>query len=58
VTPRRSFIRKVIYLVIIAILILPLFWLGQPATRGTGDAKGSPGGYLAQMRAKNNLSQT
>ncbi len=56
--PRRSFIRKVVYLVAIAVLLVPLFWLSQPATRDTKEAKGSPGGILAQMRDKYELSQS
>ena len=46
-----SFRRKVIYIVTIVLLLFPLFWIGQPATRN------SPGGILARLRAENNLSQ-
>ena len=56
--PRRSFARKVGYLVAIAVLLVPLFWLSQPATRDTKEAKGSPGGVLAQMRDKYELSES
>ncbi len=56
--PRRSFTRKVVYLVAIAVLLVPLFWLSQPATRDTTEAKGSPGGILARMREEHGLSQT
>ena len=50
-TPRRSFQRKIIYLVAIALLLYPLYWLGSPATSGAGGRKGSSGGVLAQSRA-------
>ena len=56
--PRRSFTRKVVYLVAIAVLLVPLFWLSQPATRDTKEAQGSPGGLLAQMREEHGLSQS
>ncbi|MCH5374699.1 MAG: hypothetical protein JJ992_12045 [Planctomycetes bacterium] len=46
-----SFRRKVIYGAAIALLLIPLFLLGQPATTG------SSGGALAQLRSKYNLSQ-
>lgn len=46
-----SFRRKIIYVAAIALLLYPLFRLGQPATRT------SPGGVLAQLRAEHNLSQ-
>jgi len=50
-----SFWRKVVYIGVIVLLLFPLFWIGQPATRtATGS---SPGGVLAQLRAHNNLSQ-
>jgi hypothetical protein len=46
-----SFWRKVVYVGIITSLLVPLFLLGRPTTtRG-------PGGVLAQLRAKHNLSQ-
>ena len=56
--PRRSFIRKIIYLVGIALLLVPLFWLSQPATSGGAGAQGGPGGKLAQLRETNGLSET
>ena len=50
-----SFWRKVSYIGVIVLLLFPLFWIGQPATRtATGS---NPGGVLAQLRAENNLSQ-
>jgi hypothetical protein len=56
--PRRSFVRKIVYLAAIAILLVPLFWLSQPTTRGSKAGQGSPGGQLAQLRAKYGLTET
>jgi len=48
-SPReKSFRRKIIYLVAIVVLLVPLFWLGHPAT---SDSEESSGGILAQLRA-------
>ena len=55
--PHGSFTRKIIYLVAIALLLMPLFWLSQPATSAVKGAKGSPGGKLAQLRDEHHLSQ-
>ncbi|HPM81279.1 MAG TPA: hypothetical protein PLF81_11300 [Candidatus Anammoximicrobium sp.] len=46
-----SFWRKVVYVGTIVLLLFPLFWIGQPATRK------SAGGVLARLRAENQLSQ-
>lgn len=46
-----SFWRKVVYVGIITSLLVPLFLLGRPTTTS------GPGGVLAQLRAKHNLSQ-
>jgi hypothetical protein len=48
---RQRFIRKIIYVCIIAALLLPLSWLSQPETT---EAKG---GRLAQMRSEYRLGQ-
>ena len=53
---RRIFIHKIIYLVAIGVLLIPLFWLGRPATRAKNRAEGSPGGKLAQLRTENGLN--
>jgi len=53
----RSFHRKIVYLMAIALLLLPLFWLSQPATNSVKGVKGSPGGKLAQLRDEYRLSQ-
>ncbi|MCA9236712.1 MAG: hypothetical protein KDA44_14655 [Planctomycetales bacterium] len=47
--------RKIIYLVGIVVLLLPLFYLGQPATRGGN--KESQGGKLEQLRKEYGLGQ-
>lgn len=49
---RRTFIRKIAYVSIIAILLLPLSYLSQPATTE------SEGGQLARFRQAHELSQT
>ncbi len=48
---RNAYIRKVGYLVAVAVLLVPLFWLSQPATNE------SKGGLLAQYREDNGLTQ-
>ncbi len=48
----QPFLRKVLYLGAMALLLYPLSMLGQPAGRGGN----SPGGVLAQIRLRENLS--
>jgi len=52
--PRQSFVRKIVYLAGIALLLFPLYWLGQPATK---DAPSRPLS-LAQLRQSSGLSET
>jgi hypothetical protein len=52
-----SFARKVAYIGAIALLLLPIAALSQPATISPGRAGSSPGGKLAQLRAQYNLAQ-
>ena len=47
----QSFVRKIIYLVLVALLLFPIYRLGQPATVK------EDGGTLAQMRSKYGMSQ-
>lgn len=54
---RRSFIRKVIYIVLIAVLLVPLSYYSQPATVGAGNQPVG-GGKLAQLREKHQISQS
>jgi hypothetical protein len=58
-TGNQAFIRKVVYVAIIALLLLPLAALSQPATVGPKGRPelGSPGGKLAQLRVQHNLAQ-
>jgi hypothetical protein len=55
----QSFVRKVIYIAIIALLLLPLSALSQPATVGPKNRPelSSPGGKLSQLRAEYSLAQ-
>lgn len=55
---RSSFVRKIAYLAVIALLLLPLFWLSQPSTQSGAGVQGSPGGKLAQLREEYRLSQS
>ncbi len=56
---RRSLYRKVSYMVAMAILVFPLYWLSSPTVSGRNapDGKGRPGGRLAQLRTEYGLSQ-
>ena len=38
---RSTFQRKIVYLAAIAFLLIPLFWLSQPATIATKESPGS-----------------
>ena len=51
--PRASFIRKVIYLGLIVLLLIPLSLIGMPAKRSDG----SGGGVLAELRRENDISE-
>ena len=52
----KTFQRKVIYFVLIALLLLPLYYLSQPTTRNAeGDIV--EGGLLSRMRTEHKLSQ-
>lgn len=53
---RRSFYRKAGYLAAIALLWIPLSLMSQPASVDA-DGTRSPGGKLAQLRDRNQLSQ-
>lgn len=55
-TSHRSFVRKIVYLVAIATLLMPLYWLSHPATSAVKESPGSPGGKLAQLREKYEFS--
>jgi hypothetical protein len=53
----RSFIWKIIYISLIAVLLIPLYLLGHPATSAARGVQGNRGGVLAQMRTKYRLSE-
>jgi hypothetical protein len=52
-----SFTRKIAYIGAIALLLLPIAALSQPATISPGQSGSSPGGKLSQLRAQYNLAQ-
>lgn len=52
-----SFIRKIIYIGAITVLLVPLSFLNLPASRSPDGRNDRPGGVLAQLRTKYNLSQ-
>lgn len=54
-TPNDSLYRKIAYMIGIVLLLLPIFYLGQPATRGGGQQ--SEGGKLEQLRDEYDLGQ-
>ncbi len=56
-TERRSFYRKIGYLVAIAVLWIPISLLSQPA-KLDADGKPSPGGLMAQERDTYRLAQS
>ncbi|MCC7085405.1 MAG: hypothetical protein IT427_10400 [Pirellulales bacterium] len=55
-TERRSFYRKIAYIVAIAVLIVPLYVLGRPASLDVNGAL-TKGGTLAQERDTHGLAQ-
>lgn len=59
-TSNRSFVRKVAYIVVIVLLLIPLSMMSQPATMkkdSSGRFDYRPGGALAEMRRQEGLSQ-
>lgn len=52
----KQFIRKIIYIVAIAVLLIPLSLIGRPSTRDADNAIKDSGGVLAQMRNEEDLS--
>lgn len=57
-TQNPTFWRKVIYVSLIGLMAIPLSLLGRPASRGTGEERGSEGGLLAQTRVEYDLAQS
>lgn len=54
--PRRSFVRKIIYLALMVALMVPMHFIGQPAAR-RGGAVAASQGMLARLRDAEGLSQ-
>ncbi len=54
---QRPFIRKLIYLAILVVLLIPLSLLSMPARQATTNVPGSAGGKLAQLREEHGLGQ-
>ncbi|MBC7352534.1 MAG: IRE (iron responsive element), partial [Thermogutta sp.] len=57
-TSRQQFLRKIVYLVIMAVLLGVLAYLGTPAAPSRDPQRSSPGGVLAQVREKEGLTPT
>lgn len=58
-TQNASFIRKVIYIALMAVLLIPLSFLSQPAVINPTDAtRNDPGGVLAQQRTEYRLAES
>ena len=53
-----SFRRKIIYVIILAALLYPMFLLSQPSSPGKDGQSGSPGGKLAQLRTEYGLDES
>ncbi|MEM9940539.1 MAG: hypothetical protein AAF939_03040 [Planctomycetota bacterium] len=51
------FLRKIIYLILIVVLLVPLSMVSRPATRKADGEFKDEGGILSQLRDENNLSQ-
>ena len=51
------FIRKIIYIAIIGLLLIPLSFISRPEVIGKDGQVTDPGGRLSQMRRKNRLAQ-
>jgi hypothetical protein len=51
----KHFFRKLFYIGTIAVLLIPLYWLGQPTTRQDGQTTG--GGELARLRDNYGIGQ-
>lgn len=55
-TQKKLFYKKIIYIVLIAVLLFPLYRLGNPSQRTASGL--SSGGTLAQMREANGLAES
>lgn len=57
-TSRQLFLRKIVYLIILAGLLGVLAYLGTPAAPSRDPERSSPGGVLAQVREREGLTPT
>ena len=53
----RSLIRKIIYIALIGVLIIPLSFIALPETRDTNGKIKNAGGIISRLRNKHDLSQ-
>ena len=56
-TRNESFRRKIIYIAAIALLLIPLSFISQPATIKKDGGESTVGGMLSQLRKQHGLSQ-
>jgi hypothetical protein len=56
--PQRSLRRKIVYLVLMAVLLVPVYWLSRPAVIAGPGGTSDPGGVLAQLRQRHGLAQS
>ena len=52
-----AFVRKIAYIGAIALLLLPIAAISQPATLNPGKTEHYAGGLLSQLRSRYNLAQ-
>jgi hypothetical protein len=57
-TAKSSFLRKIYYIIGIAVLLVFLYEFGHPPTKGGRNEQGSPGGILPQKQEEYKLSQS
>lgn len=56
--PQRSLQRKIVYLILMAVLLVPVYWLSRPAVLDASGKTSDPGGVLAQLRERYHLAQS
>ena len=56
--PHHTLRRKIVYLVWMAVLLVPVYWLSRPAVVGAPGGTSDPGGVLAQLRDRHHLAQS
>ena len=53
----NPFVRKIIYIAVIGILLIPLSFISRPEVIGKDGEVKDPGGRISQMRRENRLAQ-